>query len=402
MNTYRARSKNTINNDLLECIDKTFPIPPRFLSALKYDIADLSRLLTSERPERREGYLSEPRFLSAYLRYFLPWNIIRLCAIFSEPDVAALLTEKLSPKNGLPQEVLDLGSGPLTAPLALWTAFPALRSAPISVTAVDGVRSVLAAGKKLMLSYTGSDCPWKLALRQARFDAKCESSKAAFVTAVNVLNEIFAKTAQADVAALSAAADKCAARLIRAAAPDGVILVAEPGVPRSAQFLSLLKKSFESSGLKILFPCPDGAACSMPGGAKGSKWCHWTIDADGAPERLRKLTGEAVGTKEKLTFSYLLAGRADEAAPPAPPSTEARGGAFKTRVVSAAFPLPGGAVGRYGCSRHGLVLLTGSAEAQARLSSHSLITISESGGRDRKTGALVAPLPSAGNAIPTR
>ena len=59
-------------------IEKTFPLPGRFRSALPSDVAELSRLLTSGRGERGLSYLGRPNLLSAYLRYFLPWNLYRL------------------------------------------------------------------------------------------------------------------------------------------------------------------------------------------------------------------------------------------------------------------------------------------------------------------------------------
>jgi len=39
-------------------VDKTFPLPRRFMSGLTGDVADLSRLLTSGRGERTQDYLN--------------------------------------------------------------------------------------------------------------------------------------------------------------------------------------------------------------------------------------------------------------------------------------------------------------------------------------------------------
>ena len=41
-------------------------------------IRDLSAMLTYERGGLGRSYWSAPRYVSAYLRYFLPWNLVRL------------------------------------------------------------------------------------------------------------------------------------------------------------------------------------------------------------------------------------------------------------------------------------------------------------------------------------
>ena len=90
-------------------IDKVFPLPERFRVGLPRDVAELSRLLTSGRPERGASYLGKPALLSAYLRYFLPWNIYRLSRLFTS------LPLELKPHDA----VNDLGAGPLTLAAAL-------------------------------------------------------------------------------------------------------------------------------------------------------------------------------------------------------------------------------------------------------------------------------------------
>jgi hypothetical protein len=85
-------------------IDKVFPLPERFRVGLPRDVAELSRLLTSGRPERGASYLGKPALLSAYLRYFLPWNIYRLSRLLTS------LSLELKPNDA----VNDLGAGPLT------------------------------------------------------------------------------------------------------------------------------------------------------------------------------------------------------------------------------------------------------------------------------------------------
>src|SRR5215469_6373675 len=124
--------------------DKTFPVPRRFRGALPYDVAELSRLLTAGREDRNASYLSKPAMLSAYLRYFLPWNIYRLCRLFTS------LPLDLKPNDA----VNDLGAGPLTLAISLWISRPDLRIILLEFRCLDRTAAVLEAGKKLFAALT--------------------------------------------------------------------------------------------------------------------------------------------------------------------------------------------------------------------------------------------------------
>ncbi|MEJ5189331.1 MAG: rRNA methyltransferase, partial [Breznakiellaceae bacterium] len=68
---------------LLRVIEKALPLPARFKEELPRHVAELSALLTRDRSEREGGYLGRPHLQSAYLRYFLPWNVFRLVKLLS-------------------------------------------------------------------------------------------------------------------------------------------------------------------------------------------------------------------------------------------------------------------------------------------------------------------------------
>ncbi|MDR0376083.1 MAG: rRNA methyltransferase, partial [Treponema sp.] len=101
-------------------VDRIFPLPGQFRRALPSAIVELSRLLTNNRGSRTASYLGKPALLSAYLRYFLPWNVYRLCRLLPS------LIPRLEPDD----VIVDLGSGPLTFVIALWIAKPELRNMP--------------------------------------------------------------------------------------------------------------------------------------------------------------------------------------------------------------------------------------------------------------------------------
>ncbi|MDR2467666.1 MAG: small ribosomal subunit Rsm22 family protein [Spirochaetaceae bacterium] len=369
-------------NRLCAAIERVFPVPDHFVRAIPADIALLSRLLTSERSQRRDGYLTNPRFLSAYTRYFLPWNVFRLTRLFSSSAVSSELHAVLH--EGA--TIIDLGSGPLSLPLALWTAFPELQNYAFTLYAVDAARKALAAGKRLFANTAGTDTPWHIITRQGRFGALCDIPPADLVTAVYMINEVTAAIPQADTAALSARAHQFAVQLIRLCAREGAILVVEPGIPRSAQFISMLKSAFEMQGFYAALPCPPESTCCMRGGKRGAKWCHFSFGTEDAPPALHEVSWRAHLPKEKAVLSFLLVRRT---------AARRHTSGHAIRVISDPFPLHGGCIGRYACSQAGMILLRG-ADALVQLGSGTQILCDEHrfAGKDPKSGALIMDFPA--------
>ncbi|GAB1481905.1 hypothetical protein MASR2M78_07200 [Treponema sp.] len=158
----------------LDLIEKTQPLPGRFRSQLPRDVADLSHSLTDQRSDRDDGYLGKPAQLSAYLRYFLPWNLYRL--------VRLLPSLPLNLKDG--DAITDLGSGPLTVPIALWLSRPELRSLHLEFRCLDRTGKVLEAGNKLFAALVvGTNSPWKIRTIRGSLGARIDGPKAALVTA---------------------------------------------------------------------------------------------------------------------------------------------------------------------------------------------------------------------------
>ena len=392
-------------------IDRTFPLPGRFRAGLAADVAELSRLMTADRGERELSYLSRPNHLSAYLRYFFPWNIFRLCRLLPNLNI------DLSPGD----VILDLGCGPLSLAAALWISRPDLRI-PLEFRCIDRTAAVLEAGKKFFAALTGSGCPWKITTIKASVNPmgtiKLNSGKknrpplkgkpggdkaranpvkeksAALVCAINVFNEIYRKISPADRGGVQKAAARTAGLLDSCAAESASILVVEPGVPFSGAFISCLrdalieKKRFPGS------PCPHFHVCPFPGGegsAGKKRWCHFAFDTEEAPAALRRLSAAAGIPKDRAVLSFLYTDNNRRKQP-------ASGGGEAVRIISDAFPLPDGTFGRYGCSSQGLVLVAGKRAAiEACFSGMSLnIPVDKNNERDRKSGALLVQIHQSG------
>jgi hypothetical protein len=383
--------------------DRTLPMPGRFRPVLARNVAELSRLLTSGRGERRESYLSEGPFLSAYLRYFLPWNVYRLARLLPS------LPLSLAP-GGV---VTDLGSGPLTFPIALWISRPDLRNIPLEFRCLDRSAPALEAGKKLFAALSGSGCPWKIRTIHASLGEPVRFSRAGLVAAVNLFNELFWKLPRTDHAGLRVFAEKQARLLSSLCLETGSVLTLEPGVPRCGEFISLLREAFSALGRLPRSPCVHAGPCPMPGvpprvppGASPAasrtsgpetKWCHFAFDTAGTPASLIRLSEAALIPKERSTLSFLLVRPLTGAAgkEPAVDSAPGSAGSLAVRIISDAFPLGDKrSFGRYGCSARGLVLASGRRGEMEGLQSGALenFVVKAPEQRDGKSGALVTGL----------
>jgi hypothetical protein len=367
-------------NHLPALIDNVFPLPARFRAALPRDVAALSRLLTSGREERGASYLGKPPLLSAYLRYFLPWNLYRLCWLLPA------LPLRLADGDAL----TDVGCGPLTLPLALWIAHPELRCVRLELRCLDKTGAALDAGKKLFDALTDGASPWTIKLIRAPLGAEVRGEKAALVTAINVFNELFWELPHGDTGALTAFAEKNAWLLASLTAEHGAVLVVEPGIPQSGAFITALRSALIAQGQTPSAPCPHTERCPCSGGSLAhgkAKWCHFAFETRDAPERLLRLSDAAGLPKERATVSYLFTGKPADTAPES-----------ATRIISDLFPVSdkdGKALyGRYGCSARALVLVTGSRAALEKYPSGALVCLEPRDGawRDPKSGALVVAL----------
>jgi ribosomal protein RSM22 (predicted rRNA methylase) len=176
--------------------------------------------------------------------------------------------------------VTDLGSGPYTVPIALFLSRPDLREKRLEFRCLDRTGKVLEAGAAIFEALRASSaCGWKLRSIRGSLGTRIEGPKAALVTAANVFNELFWDERHP----ASAEGARKAPFLSALAREDGTILVVEPGIPRSGEFMSALRDACLALGRQPLAPCTHTEACPLPGGRRGAKWCHFAFDTDEAP-----------------------------------------------------------------------------------------------------------------------
>ena len=367
-------------------LDAAMPMRRQHRHELAGQIRQLSHLLTDERDDLKRDYLSDPAALSAYLRYFLPWNIYRLGVLFS--GLA------LDPGGDNPEAeatIIDLGAGPLTTALALWMARPHLRRRKLHFICVDRAQRPMRAGLDTLKSLAAKHGlePWRFTLVKGSLDERLRE-KADLVVLGNALNEVLHR----GEGALLEDAEVLAAHLCSMLTPAGQLLVVEPGIRPSAHLLSALRRGLLHRGLKPLSPCPHTGPCPMSGRGY-TAWCHFNVDAPAAPAWLKKISEDARLTKDNVSLSFLFfsaRGRKLEAEP----------GKSLVRAVSGPFELPAAGMdgggqqrrfGQYACSERGLTLLSLPQKHLVPLPGALLEAAwPENPAKDAKSGALVLPL----------
>ncbi|MCH5277925.1 MAG: hypothetical protein J1E80_08875 [Desulfovibrionaceae bacterium] len=418
---------------LARTVDQVMPLT----GARRRDAPDacreLSALLTSRRDELARPYWTSPRLTSAYLRYVLPWNLVRLTALLpglplDAPRPAA--DEKTAPRQGgNPDEflVFDLGSGPCTFPLALWLARPDWRRRAVTVAATDSAPHILDLGRRIFEALRAEldpASPWILRTWRAPLHAAPGQlrGRPRLITLGNVLNELEERerrgTSLRDT--LATLLDNMAGLL----APGGRVLAVEPGTRQGGRLISTLRDMALGRGMepdedeepdmplsaanqawdgnahrfRVLAPCPHHEPCPML--ARGVKaWCHVHAPAGAAPGALTELSRAAGLSKESVSLSFLCLerdGTARSAA--AGRGAVSAGGAdgsprLRARVISDAFVLPdmpGRA--RYACTEQGLALIPDAAF----LPPGALCEVCPEPRTDAKSGARIMTLPGRG------
>jgi len=380
-----------------ELLPGAFPLRTKHRDALPARIRELSEWLTSDRDSLPRDYMARPEHLSAYLHWFLPWNIYR------QGRLLAGLQLDLAPGT----RILDLGAGPLTFLQALWLTRPELRTRELSYLGLDRADPALKVGRKLFAGLTGGNCAaWSVRTDRAIAGAG-RTPEADILVAANLLNEIErpGKTARSRSRGDGAAegsgdssADIMLERWERQVSANGAILLIEPGIRDAARQLSRLRQAALERGWKVQAPCPHTEDCPMPGRRNGP-WCHFTFAPTGAPDWLVDLSRKARLPKERASLSFLLLTRGEDGPVRIAQPTPVAGERGLVRVVSETFALPGGNVGQYGCSARGQILLqmrdaprgntAGGASEPGDLLS---VRWSEATGKDAKSGSLIVPV----------
>lgn len=376
---------------LPKALERVWPLPRHYQRQLPTDIRELSRLLTFQRSGLRQNYWSKPAFISAYLYYFLPWNIVRFCRLYSGLPLRM-------PISAVTESVLlmDAGAGPLTASLALWIARPEWRERPVCVFGLDSTKKPLELGRNLFAALAAelaSPC-WEINTAVGPLEAMAKLAPAVSPSGrplrpwlslvANVLNEMKAPKFE------GASDSPDHERLIMLLASwrpfwqtGAQVLFMEPGTRLGGTIIMKLRRAAMELGLEPESPCSHAGECPLGEDITGrlpSTWCHFVFSAQDAPEWLKALSRKAGLFKTSLTLSLLLLSTKQAAQVSDQDKMQAR-------IISRAF-LAGENMARYGCCAAGRVLLPNSE----RVVSGSLCSVCCPEGKpvhDARSGVLV-------------
>lgn len=354
-----------------KALQAVMPLSASHRRELPYAVAELSSLLTSERGQRKRPYWSAPRLVSAYLRYFLPWNLIRLCRFLPALPLA------LPADSGQKPLMLDLGSGPLTLPLALWMSKPQWRTVPLQIVCSDSSIQPLELGKAL-LAQIAPESPWQIhLLRSPLRKALHEVRERPFlITAANVLNELVFHSESSRSEQLAELLED----IQHCLAPEASLLCIEPGTRLGGSLLETLREEAVEQEFSPLFPCTHSEACPLLA-KSGRGWCHASMPTGTVPQWLQELSEAAGLGKQSLSLSSMLLRRQGDAM-----QSDARS-SFRARVLSEAIRVPLIGQAYYVCTPQGLGLVPSAAFLPQ--GSELVVSPQQPLSRDQKSGAAL-------------
>lgn len=278
---------------------------PDEFTRLCRSVATLSHLFTRDRGALDAGYMVDDTLRRGYMAYFLPVNLGKVQALLDE-----LPASDQAPTS--PVRVLDIGSGPGTASLAVldWMRHqPSGFQRPIEVVAVDRTRQVLLDAERLWNSY-----PRKTGEPKARFlplQTDLERSERLndltmdgreryeLIVLANTLGELFC-TSRDPVMQRA----KLIHGLLDLLHQSGTLMIVEPAMRDASRDLHRLRDALlEERACTVYSPCLHERSC--PALIKEEDWCHeerpWT-----PPPLVAAIDREVGFMKDALKFSYLL------------------------------------------------------------------------------------------------
>lgn len=402
--------KNVLQDleNLPEILRKVWPLKKAHKESLPRDIAALSRILTSERGNLKLPYWHKPAFISAYLYYFLPWNLIRLCSLLyglklPEPTgYYKAQIEAQSNNEALPL-LIDIGAGPLTFILALWLIKPEWRTLPLQCIAVDKAAQPLEIGRKIFyeMAKFHKQEPWKIAIcKQSLTKYTLPKNYTAngwlwLASFVNVLNEMEIKNNKKNDFSEEALEGWLGYFQHIKINDASRILFVEPGTRKGGNIIQVIRLWAVENELIPESPCSHSQNCPLysisnifsknltkqQNSSYGNSWCHFTFAVPAGPKWLLDLSGSAGLTKETLSLSFLLVNFNNDLKI----THLSRNNPVCARIISHVFKTAYNANCRYGCADGNLVLLPNSKN----LYSGSLVKAQYTKQKDEKSGAVI-------------
>lgn len=289
----------TVSRSLLEAIEHVYGEAGIPLTHIHEAVRELSRCFTNQREKLGEDYFKHPKFLAAYLRYFLPVNLAKIQILLDEmPRTDAMASIR----------VLDVGSGPGTGSLGVldWWRCRGF-SGELSVTAVDQSTTALRHARQIWSHYCRIEVGMKVGLAthnenlERRGWHKTISSNMPFdlIIVANSLNEI-GVGARDPITAKT----ELLLTLLNSLAPHGTLMIVEPALRETSRSLHQVRDRLLKAGACTVYsPCLHDQNC--PALDHPDDWCHEERTWD-PPTFVQEIDRVVGFIKDALKFSYLL------------------------------------------------------------------------------------------------
>jgi ribosomal protein RSM22 (predicted rRNA methylase) len=281
---------------------------PLSMSRLSEAIRELSQLFTRGRGALPSGYMDEVRFAAAYLSYFLPVNASKVQVLLDELPLEADLSAKTDGRCS----VLDVGSGPGTASLAVldWVVQKVCTDANLHVVSVDRSETALRNAVRLWEGYCREAGVTRATLRTCASNLE-KTLKGSVLNTIeqgepydliilaNCLNELFGDS----VDAVSRRAE-LVGELLPLLQPHGSFMIIEPALRQISRELHQVRDHLLQSKICTVYsPCLHEQAC--PALIHPDDWCHEERTWE-PPMAIKQIDDEVGFIKDALKFSYLM------------------------------------------------------------------------------------------------
>ena len=295
-----------LSSSLLEVISGFVDVTgPDEFTRLCRSVATLSRLFTRDRGALEAEYMADETLRRGYVAYFFPVNLGKVQALLDELPAS-------DPAPSSPLRVLDIGSGPGTAALAVldWMRHqPSSLQRPIEVVAVDQAKPALLDAEQLWNSY-----PHMAVAPKARFlPAQTDLERSGHLKDLTVggrgwYDLIILANTLGELFCISRDPVRQRAKLVQGLLAllheNGTLMIIEPAMRDASRNLHRLRNALlEERACTVYSPCLHERPC--PALVKEEDWCHeerpWT-----PPSLIAAIDQEVGFIKDALKFSYLL------------------------------------------------------------------------------------------------
>ena len=247
-----AQKKNVLTKEEVQKVSKA--------------LLELQRGLTGERNLAGGGYMQDKNFLGAYLLYY--WIISYLQISFIADDVKSKVndivkkTQSFASSNSSLFEtkqcnsaqtnkirILDLGSGPAPATVALIDSIIDVKNVQVEVTLVDSSEKALTLSKKI-LQKEFPDVEVKSVVCNFENTEVALTENFDFIVSCHALNELW-KNKTDCIEKRSLFLEKVSDHL----AQNGAIIICEPALLLTSRNLIKVRNTLLQKGLNVISPC---------------------------------------------------------------------------------------------------------------------------------------------------